>query len=84
MAIAAFISSATTGAAALPGRSPIAFHSVWRRAPCCRGPHPNAFNRALQITDGDQVQRWGITRPSSNLMPPMSFWPMTPDGRASV
>jgi pimeloyl-ACP methyl ester carboxylesterase len=55
-ATAAFIWSATTGAAASPAladRYPqrLASLTVLSR------PHPNAFNRALQLPDGDQAYR---------------------------
>src|SRR6266568_4818338 len=39
-ATAAFTSSATTGAAASPGRLPIVFPSGWHRSPCCHGRIP--------------------------------------------
>ncbi len=57
MATSASISRATTGAAASPGaladRHPdrIASLTVLSR------PHPNAFNRALQMEDGEQARR---------------------------
>ena len=37
---ARFHLAATTGAAALPGRWPIAFRIEWRRSPCCHGRIP--------------------------------------------
>ena len=57
MATAAFISSATTGAAASRGRSPTAITQRLASLTVLSRPHPNAFNRALQMPDGDQAHR---------------------------
>src|SRR5437868_4861452 len=65
MATPVFIWLVTTGAAALPGRSPTALPSASPRSPCCRGRtriHSIArcrcpTNRALQMPDGDQAHR---------------------------
>src|SRR5882762_11384521 len=83
MATAAFTSSATTGAAASPGRSPIVFPSGWHRSPCChrRIPTPSIGRckcpMAIKRTDR------GITRPFSNLVRPICCWPITRNGSAS-
>ncbi len=53
----AFISSATTGAAASPGRSPIDIRSGWPRSPCCRGRTPTPSTARCWSTDGEQAQR---------------------------
>ena len=53
----AFISPVTIGAAASPGRSPIAIPQRLASLTVLSRPHPNAFNRALQMADGDQAHR---------------------------
>ena len=46
-------------------------------------PHPNAFNRALTPT-ANRRNAQSTTRRFWNPMPPMSFWPTTPNGCESV
>ena len=83
MATAASIWSATTGAAASPGRLPIAFRSGWRRSPCCRGRIPTpSIGRCKCPTAIRRIGR-GTTRRFSSLMRPMSCLPTTPNGCAS-
>ena len=53
----AFISSATIGAAASPGALADRYHARLASLTILSRPHPNAFNRALQMVDGDQAHR---------------------------
>ena len=57
MPTAASISPATTGAAASLGRWPTGFRKRIASLTVLSRPHPNAFNRALLKTDGEQAQR---------------------------
>ena len=45
------------GAAASPGGSPTAIRARLASLTILSRPHPNAFNRALQMIDGDQAKR---------------------------
>ena len=47
-------------------------------------PHPNAFNRALMRPTASRRSAQSTTRRFWNRMPPMSCWPTTPNGCASV
>jgi hypothetical protein len=38
-------------------------------------PHPNAFNQALQMPDGDQAHRSRHHKAFSNLVRPICCWP---------
>src|SRR6476659_7426794 len=82
-ASAAFIWSATTGAAVSPGRWPIGFRSGWPRSPSCRGRIPTPSIAPCKRRTAHRRSAPGTTRLSSSPAPPMSFLPMTPDGCAS-
>ena len=56
-AAGAFIWSGTTGAAASPGRSPTAIPERLASLTILSRPHPIAFNRALEMPDGEQKRR---------------------------
>ena len=79
----AFISPATTGAAASPGRSPTAFRSGWPRSRCCRGRIRTPSTARCRCPTASRRSARGITRRFSSPTPPMSCWPTTRNGCAS-
>ena len=79
----ASIWSVTTGAAALPGRWPIAFRSGWRRSPRCRGRIPRLQTRAADHRRRESEALAAKSQGLSGIDAPMSCWPTMPDGCAS-
>ena len=78
------ISSATTGAPASPGDSPTANADRVASLTVLSRPHPNAFNRALFMPDGEQARRSRHHKAFLEPDAPRKCWRMTHAGCASA
>ncbi len=58
--------------------------SGWPRSPCCRGRIPTPSIARCNCPTAIRRTARGTTRRFSSPMRPMSFWPTTPNGCASV